>query len=455
MIHACLSDLAAAFGLRIHGADAEIAGVSIDSRAVQAGNLFVAIAGERVDGHNFLEAAKAAGASAALVSHPVAVDLPQLVVRDTQTALGDIARRWRLCCDARVVGLTGSNGKTTVKALTHEILSRAGSCHSTQGNLNNELGLPLTLCALPDDTRFAVLEMGSGKLGDIEYLANIAHADVALVNNIAPAHLERMLSLQGIAMTKGAIYSALSEQGIAVINAEDEFAEYFTGLAGDRQIYRFGLTDRADIRGHVLSEGAKQQLRIETPLGTIEVALALPGRHNALNALAACALALGAGASLAHVAEGLTAAKPVSGRLKLRSLTNGAQLIDDSYNANPGSVRAAIDTLSTLPGQHWLVLGDMAELGNDSESLHSDVGAYAKARGIHRLLAVGPRSLATCRGFGASAEHFSTQSELIEALRGSVSAGITVLIKGSRSSAMDNIVRALADTECGDTNHVA
>jgi UDP-N-acetylmuramoyl-tripeptide--D-alanyl-D-alanine ligase len=450
MIHAYLSDLAAAFALRIGGADAEVAGVCADTRKVQPGNLFVALKGDRVDGHDFLAAAKERGASAALVSRAMPVDLPQLVVADTQTALGDIARRWRLCCTARVVGITGSNGKTTVKTLTHEILSRAGTCHTTEGNLNNQIGLPLTLCSLPDDYRYAVIEMGAGQFGDIEYLANIAHPDVALVNNIAPAHMERMLSLQGIASTKGAIYSALADTGIAVINAEDAFAAYFTGLAGARRIFRFGLVDAADVRGRVISTGAAQHLAITTPLGAIEVRLPLAGIHNARNALAATAIALAAGANLSHVQAGLEAASAVSGRLKARALSSGAMLIDDSYNANPGSVRAAIDTIAELSGQRWLVLGDMAELGTDSAALHHGVGAYARERGIERLCAVGPRSLDTCKGFGSSAEHYVDQAALIEALRHELRAGITLLIKGSRSSAMDRVVGVLVGTTTGD-----
>lgn len=455
MIHACLSDLAAAFAMRIQGADAEIAGVSTDTRKLQPGNLYVALRGERVDGHDFLKAAKEAGASAALVERLMPVDLPQLVLPNTEVALGDIARRWRLCCAARVVGITGSNGKTTVKSLTHEILSRAGTCHTTQGTLNNEIGLPLTLCALPDDYKFAVIEMGAGKPGDIEYLAGIAHPDVALINNVAPAHLERMHSLAGIAAVKGAIYSALPDQGIAVINAEDAFADYFTGLAGARRIFRFGMIDAADVRGRVLAAGTTQHLAITTPLGSIEVRLPLAGMHNARNALAATAAALAAGAALSHVQAGLEAAHAVSGRLAHRMLANGAMLIDDSYNANPGSVRAAIDTLADLGGERWLVLGDMAELGNDSAALHHGIGSYARERGIERLCAVGPRSIDTCKGYGSGAEHFANQAEMIAALRADLRSGITVLIKGSRSSAMDRVASGLLGNTPGDAAHAA
>lgn len=451
MIHACLSDLAAAFGLRLAGADAEISGVSIDSRKVETGNLFVALRGERVDGHDFVGLARERGASAALVERPLAIDLPQLVVANSETALGDIARRWRLCCAARVVAITGSNGKTTVKSLTHEILSRAGTCHTSFGNFNNELGLPLSLCALSDETRYAVLEMGAGKPGDIEYLANIARPDVALVNNVAPAHLERMQSVQGVAATKGAIYSALGDQGIAVINAEDEFAGYFAGLAGTRQQFRFGLIDQADIRGRILSTGATQRIAISTPLGAFEVELALAGLHNARNALAATALALAAGANLGHVQAGLEAARAVGGRQTRYPLANGGVLIDDSYNANPGSMRAAIDTLAQSSGPRLLVLGDMAELGENSPALHRGVGEHARQSGLEQLWAVGARSLETCAGFGSKAQHFADQASLIAALRQALQPGLTILIKGSRSSAMDRVVSALTDANSGDT----
>lgn len=467
MISAWLSDLATALGSRIVAAantdhNVEIVGVSTDTRTMQAGNLFVALKGEHFDGHDFIQAAKQQGASAAIVSAPNEVDLPQVQVADTTIALGEIARRWRLCCPARVVGITGSNGKTTVKMMAHAILSHAGKCHGTAGNLNNEIGLPLTLCALPDDARFAVLELGAGKPGDISYLAQIAHPDVALVNNIAPAHLERMHSLAAIAETKGAIYSALDDNGIAIINAEEPFADYFAGLAAGRTIYRFGLNDSADVRGRILKSDETQTLAdetqtiaIETPLGKVEIRLPLPGIHNARNALAATALALAAGASLTHIQAGLESSTAVAGRLVQHMLPNGAILIDDSYNANPGSMRAAVDTLASQHGPRWLVVGDMLELGHDSNQLHEDVGKYAREHGIDALFAVGTLALHVCHGFGSGARHFPNQSAMIAALRQSLDVGVRVLIKGSRSSAMDRVVTALLNAEHGGQSHVA
>lgn len=456
MIHATTADLAAALAARLIGSgETEIAGVAIDSRRVQPGNLFVALRGERVDGHEFVDAARTAGAAAALVEHSVPCALPQLLVADCTHALGEIARRWRLCCPARVVAITGSNGKTTVKNLTAAMLAAAGLCHATSGNLNNEIGLPLTLAALPENARFAVLEMGAGQPGDIATLAAIAFADVALVNNIAPAHLERMLNLEGIAATKGAIYSALPEQGIAVINGDDAFADYFAGLAGARRVLRFALDHDADVHGRIIAGGAQPRLAISTPLGEIEVGLALAGRHNAMNALAATAAALAAGANLDHVRAGLESATAASGRLRAERLASGLTLIDDSYNANPASTRAAIEVLAACPGPRWLVLGDMRELGPQAPELHAAIGRHAAAHGIDLLYTVGALSAHAARAFGVGARHFEDQSTLIGALRAELAPGATVLVKGSRGSAMERVVAALRGTDQGESTHVA
>lgn len=456
MIHATTADLAAALNARLIGSgECEIAGVAIDSRRLAPGNLFVALRGERVDGHDFVDQARAAGASAALVEHSVPCALPQLVVKDSVTALGEIARRWRLCCPARIVAITGSNGKTTVKNLTAAILAAAGACHATHGNLNNEIGLPLSLAALPESARFAVLEMGAGKPGDIETLAAIAFADVALVNNIAPAHLERLHSLDGIATTKGAIYTALPAHGIAVINADDAYADYFTGLAVDRRVMRFALDHPADVRGRIIEGGASTRLAIATALGEIELSLALPGRHNAMNALAATAAALAAGANLDHVRTGLTSASATSGRLQAERLASGLILIDDSYNANPASTRAAIEVLATYPAPRWLVLGDMRELGPESTALHAAVGRYAADHGIEHLVTVGALSAHAASAFGDAARAFADQATLIAALAAELGSGATVLVKGSRGSAMEHVVQSLRDLANGGPTDAA
>jgi UDP-N-acetylmuramoyl-tripeptide--D-alanyl-D-alanine ligase len=389
------------------------------------------------------------------VSHEVDAPLSQVVVADTERALAALGAAVQGTRSTKVVAITGSNGKTSVKSLLLGILQHAGKAYANPGNRNNEIGLPLAVIDAPDDVDFAVYEMGAGKPGDIAYLTAIVRPDVALVNNIAPAHLERMGSLLGIADTKGAIYDALPAGGVAVINADDAFAPYFAERAHGRHLIRFGLEATADVsaRDIVLdSEGAR--FTLVTPPGDIDIALSLPGRHNVLNALAAAALALGAGATLQAVHDGLAGAKSVAGRLVTHRLDNGAILIDDSYNANPGSLHAAIDTLANAGGINWLVLGDMRELGDDARALHAEAGRRAKAAGIARLFALGDLSAATVEAFGAGAEHFATHAALADAVRAQLQRDVRVLVKGSRGSAMDKVVRALLPAT-GDAPHAA
>jgi UDP-N-acetylmuramoyl-tripeptide--D-alanyl-D-alanine ligase len=431
---------------RLLGADLQVGGVAIDTRRLQPGELFVAIRGERVDGHDYVREAALRGAAAALVTRRVDVDIPQVLVNDTQLALGDLASAVRAQRDVRVVGITGSNGKTTVKTLTASILARHGRTHVNAGNYNNELGLPLTLLAMPADSEYAVLEMGAGKPGDIAYLAAIARPDIGLVNTIAPAHLERMGSLEGVAETKGALYQALPVDGVAIINADDAFAGFFEGLAGSRATLRFGLAGPVDVGATILEQrvdGSRFLLR--TSQGEAEVALPLAGRHNIANALAAAAIALALEVPLATIVAGLLHVPGVAGRLRSETMPGGWTLIDDSYNANPGSVGAAIDTLALASGERWLVLGDMAELGPDARALHEGIGARAKAAGIERLFAVGPLSTAAVRAFGASGEHHADKAALAASLERQLHAGITCLVKGSRSAGMEQVVSALKE----------
>ncbi|MEO7062268.1 MAG: UDP-N-acetylmuramoyl-tripeptide--D-alanyl-D-alanine ligase [Dokdonella sp.] len=458
MLNLTLTDIAKWTGGRLHGVDNVIEAVSTDTRTITPGMLFVALQGEHHDAHAFAEQALERGAAALLVNRELPLNVPQVIVADTLGALGEIARAVRLRSRARVVGITGSNGKTTVKTLVTSILGMHGRTHATAGNFNNEIGLPLTLLAMPADTDYAVIEMGAGKSGDIAYLAHIAQPDITLVNNVAAAHLERLGSLQGVAETKGAIYRALPADGIAVINADDAFAEYFAILAAPRRTTRFGLLRRADITANTDPEAnAEGRFRLLTPVGSCEVALPFPGRHNVMNALAASAVAVALGVPLATIKVGLEEAPTVAGRL-LRTLhASGAVVIDDSYNANPGSFAAAIATLAAEPGERVLVMGDMAELGADAERQHADIGALAKRSGIRRLRAVGPLSAAAVRAFGGGAEHYADQAQLIEALRAELRAGVVLLVKGSRSSAMDRVVDALLGRECsqGGERHVA
>jgi UDP-N-acetylmuramoyl-tripeptide--D-alanyl-D-alanine ligase len=447
-----LADIASWVGGRLVGAAGTVGGVSTDTRTITPGALFVALRGERYDAHDFVATARERGATAALVERVLDVDMPQIVVGDTLTALGELARAVRLQHGARVVGITGSNGKTTVKTFAASILARHGRTHVNAGNLNNEIGVPLTLLAMPETTQYAVIEMGAGKPGDIDYLARIARPDIGLVNNVAPAHLERLGSERGVAETKGAIYSALPADGVAIVNADDAYAPYFIGLARPRRIIRFGLDANAEVGAEIGTHG---DFTLRTPLGESRIALAQPGRHNVMNALAAAAIATALDVPVATIRVGLEAAPAVAGRLARRRHASGAVLIDDSYNANPGSFAAAIATLAAEPGETILVMGDMAELGVDAERLHAHVGALAKASGITRLHAVGRLSRAAAEAFGAGAAHYADQSALIAALREELSAGVTALVKGSRSSAMDRVVNALIDDGNGGERHAA
>jgi UDP-N-acetylmuramoyl-tripeptide--D-alanyl-D-alanine ligase len=437
------------------GADVRIEAVGTDTRSLPKGALFVALRGENFDAHDLVAQAEAAGAGALLLHRDVPSELPRVLCADTEEALGEFAAGMQKGRPAVVVALTGSNGKTSVKALTQGILSRAGRTYFNPGNRNNEIGLPLAVLDAPEDAEFAVYEMGAGKPGDIAYLASIVPPQVALVNNVAPAHMERMGSLLGIAETKGAIYEALPDDGIAVINADDAFAPYFQQVVGNRRSFRFGIDNGGDVRAaRILPEAAGSRFHLQTPAGSADIVLPLPGRHNVLNALAAAALAIAAGAGFDAVVEGLQQAEPVKGRQVATRLANGATLVDDSYNANPGSVAAAIATLAQGDGEGWLVLGDMAELGPDAEALHAQIGAQARAAGLARLWTVGRLSGAASRAFGANGAHFASQAELVDALRHGLRmhsdrARVRVLVKGSRSSAMDKVVAAL-QADAGD-----
>ena len=430
---------------RLQGADAEVNGFSIDTRTLKPGDLYVALPGERVDGHDFVAAAAERGAVAALVTRPVEAPIPQVIVDDTQAALGDLASAVRAQRNVHVVGITGSNGKTTVKTLTASILSRHGRTHVNAGNYNNEIGMPLTLLAMPEDTEYAVLEIGAGKPGDIDYLAAIARPDIGLITSIAPAHLERMGTIEGVAETKGALYRALPADGVAIINADDErFSGFFANLAGSHTILRYGLDHRADIGADIVEERIDgTHFILSTPHGDGDVRLPLPGRHNVANALAAAAVATALGVPVERIVEGLEQAPHVSGRLNLEPMRGGWTLIDDSYNANPGSAAAAIDTLALARGERWLILGDMAELGPEAIKLHAGIGRLAHERGIERLLATGPKSAAAVEAFGPGAQHFATQEELIEAACAQIHEGVACLVKGSRSSGMERVANAM------------
>ncbi len=416
----------------LHGASAAFCGVTTDSRTVAAGDLFVALKGERFDGHGYVAQAASRGAVAALVERVVASDVPiaQVVVDDTRLALGRLAGHWRGGFDLPLVALTGSNGKTTVKEMLAAIL--AAHCGArepvlaTLGNLNNDIGMPLTLLRLRPRHRFAVIEMGMNHAGEIEYLTRIAAPTVALVNNAQRAHVGPLGSVDAIAAAKGEIYSGLRAGGVAVVNADDAFASYWADLNRGRPIVTFGLANAADVGGAIAPAG----VRISTPTGTFEVALRVDGEHNVRNALAAF--------------EG------VPGRLQRRRARAGAWLLDDSYNANPESMKAAIDVLAAQPGRRVFVMGDMGELGTHSEALHAEVGDHARRRGVQALLTFGAASRHAGQAFGAGARHFDDIEALRAAALAEARAGTTLLVKGSRFMQMERVADALAAPGDGD-----
>ena len=440
-------------GGEIHGDDTVIDAVSNDTRTLAPGSLYVALRGERFDGHDFAADALARGASALLVERLLDVAVPQVLVANTELALARIAAGMQRDRATRVFAITGSNGKTSVKTLLLAILQQVARedrkvVYANPGNRNNEIGLPLAVLDAPEDADFAIYEMGAGKPGDIAYLTDIARPQYALVNNIAPAHLERMGSLLGVATTKGAIYAALPADGVAVINADDAYGAWFeqhvVGHPPRSRVLRYGLDHSADITARdIRMTAAGSQFTLHTPVGTVAITLALPGRHNISNALAAASLALAADIPLAQVVTGLGNAEPVPGRQIAHTLPGGAVLIDDSYNANPGSLAAAIDALAAGKDEGWLVLGDMRELGPDGPALHAQAGQRARAAGLKRLYTLGPLSEAASTAFGEGGRHFSTHEALAAALAGELHAGVRCLVKGSRGSAMDKIVKAL------------
>jgi UDP-N-acetylmuramoyl-tripeptide--D-alanyl-D-alanine ligase len=439
MIRIRLSELAAAVGCPAPVRDVTVDSIVTDSRRVDFGALFAALPGCQVDGHDFAPAAVQLGAVALLVSRRLELEVPQLVVGDVLRALGQLAALLRQRLDPVVVGITGSNGKTTVKEMVSGILRPMGPVLATQGNYNNELGLPLSLFGLEPRHRFAVLELGASKAGDIAYLAGIAAPDVGLITNIGPAHLGGFGTEEGVARAKGEIYSALPADGCAVINADEPWIEYWMQVNRAGRVLTFGSSPDCDVR----VAGDERQPRIVTPQGEFELNLVLPGAHNRLNAAAATAVALSLGVDLDAIPRGLEAVQPVKGRLNFIENSAGWTVIDDTYNANPASLYSALQVLSGMQGTPWLVLGDMKELGTDSPKMHREVGENARAMGVKRLFATGEMSAFTVDAFGEGAEHFATREELAASLRRLLRPGVNCLVKGSRSMGMEAVVEAI------------
>jgi UDP-N-acetylmuramoyl-tripeptide--D-alanyl-D-alanine ligase len=438
-----LSKAAEVLSGRCISADVLFQGVSTDTRQLQQGSLYIALQGPNHDGHDYLDAAREQGAAAAAVSRITSTSLPLLEVDDTRRALGRLAAYWRAQFTLPVVAVTGSNGKTTVRSMTYAILSRAGRTLATQGNLNNDIGLPLTLFRLTAEDRYAVLEMGANHPGEIDYLAAIAQPDIAVVTNAGPAHLEGFGDVAGVARSKGELFARLGAAGVAIINADDRYAPLWRELAAHCRIVDFGLDSDAGVHARWQGDVSGSRVLLSTPWGDTEFHLPLPGRHNIMNALAASAAALMAGADLDDVSQGLASLSPVAGRFTTHKLPQNITVIDDTYNANPGSLRAAIDVLVTAGGETWLVLGDMGELGYGAVELHREAGQRARTAGVDRLFTLGELSRAAAESFGGNAAAFDTPEELVAALHEAVHGGLHILVKGSRRMRMERVVEAL------------
>jgi len=444
-----LVEAAAAAQGRLSGEDARFGGVSTDSRSVGPGELFIAIRGERFDGHAFLGAARQRGAAAAMVDAQFRgpAPLPTIAVDDTRQGLGRLGRHWRLRFAPALIAITGSNGKTTTKEMLAAILrSHAGDAGAlaTRGNLNTDIGVPMTLLGLRASHRYCAIELGMNHAGEIAGLAELARPTVALVNNAQREHQEFMQSVEAVAAENASVFEALPADGVAVLPAEDAMADVFRRKAGARRRVEFGLA-AGEVSGRYTLKGLASEISLRTPAGVAQATLAIPGLHNVRNALAAAACAHAAGIPPAAIGAGLSAFRPYAGRLQVKKTVAGATLIDDSYNANPDSVRAAIDVLAACPGPTALVLGDMGEVGAQGPEFHAEVGRYAKEKGIGSLLGFGAASRDAVQAFGKGAAHFHELNELARR----AGEAKTVLVKGSRFMKMENLVSLLTGEKGG------
>ncbi|MEO1594857.1 MAG: UDP-N-acetylmuramoyl-tripeptide--D-alanyl-D-alanine ligase [Pseudomonadota bacterium] len=446
-MHGRLAESARVLGVSVPATDVPFRGVSTDTRTLAHDNLFVALNGPNFTGADFVTAAREAGAAAAITDRQVDDALPQLVVDNTRDAIGALARDWRRRFSPQVIGITGSNGKTTTRSL---IAACCGAdTLATVGNLNNDIGVPLTLFRLDASHRRAVIEMGANHQGEIAALAAIAEPSIGIVTNAGPAHLEGFGGIDGVAQGKGELFKALGRGDVAVINADDVYAPLWREFAEPATVRTFGSTPDADVwfDDVRIREGGGLDFRLNVAGESAEVTLGLDGRHNAMNAAGAAAAAMAAGVPLAQIVARLATVKAEPGRQRVVAGRAGAQLIDDSYNANPASMRAGAASLVAAGGRAWMVVGDMGELGEDAESLHAALGRDLATAGVERLFALGPLSAATARAFGDTAEHFEDHDALAERVAAGLAPDVRVLVKGSRSMRMEQIVERLRPVE--------
>jgi|TARA_B110000116_G_C16776471_1_gene556031 UDP-N-acetylmuramoyl-tripeptide--D-alanyl-D-alanine ligase len=447
-----LQDVAVSLGACLVGDSVNFDHVSTDSRAIKSGSLFVALRGDKFDGHNFLKQAQASGACAVVVDSLCSDSaMPQLVVADTTRALGEISKLVREQFSGPLIAITGSCGKTTVKEMLAAILSRCGKIHATAGNFNNHIGVPLTLLQLSANDDYSVIEMGASSGGEIEYLTQLAQPNVALVNNIMPAHVEGFGSVDAIARAKAEIYQSLSGDGVAVINLDDRYANDMMCELPTKNHLTFSLFDQSACvhADNIQAQARGTHFTLCAAGAQCDIQLNVIGQHNLANALAAACCALAVGATLEHISKGLEQFKAVSGRLNIVRGVNNCTVIDDSYNANPGSVCAAIDAVKNIHGNKILVLGDMAELGSEAKLAHSSVGDYANSAGFYSLYSVGILSALAAKSFGSLAQSFGQQSELIKHLKTIVTDETVIVIKGSRSAHMEKVAQALTSKNSG------
>jgi UDP-N-acetylmuramoyl-tripeptide--D-alanyl-D-alanine ligase len=444
-----LSEAARTLGGRLIGEDGPYCSVSTDSRTLMAGALFVALRGPKFDGADFVEGAAARGAVGAIVDRAVpAVMLPQIVVADGLRALQQLAEAWRAEFSIPIVAVGGSNGKTSVKGMTAAILARRGPCMATHGNLNNHIGVPLTLMRLEPSHRSAVIEMGANRLGDVAELVRLARPTVGLITNAGAEHLEGFGDLDGVAKGEGEMVAGLEPTATAVINADDAYAGYWRSVSAAPRIVTFGVHGAADFTAKNPVQAIERgefatRFTLVCPLGERAITLKVGGAHNIANALGAASAASAAGAPIDDIAAGLAGFRAVPGRLQLKAGLRDSWIIDDSYNANPSSVRAGLEVLRSLPGTTWLVLADMAELGEHTSDSHAHTGSYARVCGVKRLFALGPQSSRAAETFGAGAEWFADVDSLIRRLQTELEPGVTVLVKGSRMNRLERVVQAL------------
>lgn len=454
MISMQLEQAAEAINGQLSGDNLAFTGCTTDTRHIDAGQLFLALKGERFNAHEFLQDAKDAGAVAVVIDEDTEVDIPFIKVENTRTALGKLAQAWRRCQSVPVVAITGSNGKTTVKEMVSAILSVDANVMATRGNYNNDIGVPLTLFRLDDTHDYGVVEMGANHEGEIAVLTRLAEPQVALITQCAPAHLEGFGSIEGVSRAKGEIFEGLDNEifntkGTAIINADDVYADYWSSLNAERPILYFGFSDRADVTARVSAntDNNSNTFQLIFRDESISIDLPLPGRHNIMNALAAAACVLALNIPLQQIRDGLQSMQGVAGRLQIKHGKDGMTIIDDTYNANPTSLTAALQVLAARKGQKWLALGDMGELGDEAEIIHAEMGSKARDMGVDKIFTLGQLSLAASQSFGLNAEHFSSHESLTDALCRQASSDITLLVKGSRSIHMEKIVNALMSAE--------